>query len=119
VGALTRRPRTRRRPTLERLLEDIERGRVDVVVVYKVDRLSRSLGDSAGMMQLFDARGVSLVSVTQQFDTTTSIGRLTLNMLLSFAQFESEVAESHNREGARAKIHMMERALSIDDSAIQ
>lgn len=89
---------TMKRPALERLLDDIDRGRVDVVVVYKVDRLSRSLGDFARMMQLFDEKKVSFVSVTQQFNTTTSMGRLTLNMLLSFAQFEREVAGERIRD---------------------
>lgn len=86
------------RPGLQRLLEDIKAGRVDVVVVYKVDRLSRSLADFARLMQLFDEHGVSFVSVTQQFNTTTSMGRLTLNMLLSFAQFEREVAGERIRD---------------------
>lgn len=86
------------RPGLQRLLDDIKAGRVDVVVVYKVDRLSRSLADFARLMQLFDERGVSFVSVTQQFNTTTSMGRLTLNMLLSFAQFEREVAGERIRD---------------------
>jgi len=79
---------TMERPALQRLLEDIRRRRVDVVVVYKVDRLTRSLADFAKMVELFDAHGVSFVAVTQQFNTTTSMGRLTLNVLLSFAQFE-------------------------------
>ncbi len=70
---------------------DIEAGRIDTVVVYKVDRLTRSLGDFAKIVEVFDEAGVSFVSVTQQFNTTTSMGRLTLNMLLSFAQFEREV----------------------------
>ena len=74
-----------------RLLADISQGLVDVVVVYKVDRLTRSLADFAKMVEVFDARGVSFVAVTQQFNTTTSMGRLTLNVLLSFAQFEREV----------------------------
>jgi len=82
---------TTQRPALQRLLDDIARGRIDVVVVYKVDRLSRSLADFARLMQTFDEHKVSFVSVTQQFNTTTSMGRLTLNMLLSFAQFEREV----------------------------
>ncbi len=86
------------RPGLQRLLQDIALGRVDVVVVYKVDRLSRSLADFARLMQLFDEKGVSFVSVTQQFNTTTSMGRLTLNMLLSFAQFEREVAGERIRD---------------------
>ena len=79
------------RPALQRLLEDIRFGVIDVVVVYKVDRLTRSLADFAKMVEVFDAQGVSFVAVTQQFNTTTSMGRLTLNVLLSFAQFEREV----------------------------
>ncbi len=79
------------RPGLKRLLADIEAGRLDVVVVYKVDRLTRSLGDFARIVEAFDNGGVSFVSVTQSFNTTTSMGRLTLNVLLSFAQFEREV----------------------------
>ncbi len=79
------------RPALQQLLEDIEARRVDCVVVYKVDRLSRSLLDFARLVDRFDQRGVSFVSVTQQFNTTTSLGRLTLNILLSFAQFEQEI----------------------------
>ena len=79
------------RPALQALLADIEKGKVDTVVVYKVDRLTRSPADFAKIVDVFDARGVSFVSVTQQFNTTTSMGRLTLNMLLSFAQFEREV----------------------------
>ena len=79
---------TMERPALKRLLADIDEGLVDVVVVYKVDRLTRSLADFAKMVELFDAHGISFVAVTQQFNTTTSMGRLTLNVLLSFAQFE-------------------------------
>ena len=79
------------RPALKRLLGEIEARKVDCVVVYKVDRLSRSIRDFANMMELFDKQGVSFVSVTQQFNTTTSLGRLTLNILLSFAQFEREI----------------------------
>jgi DNA invertase Pin-like site-specific DNA recombinase len=86
------------RPGLKRLLADIRAERVDIVVVYKVDRLSRSLTDFARLMQLFDDHRVSFVSVTQQFNTTTSMGRLTLNMLLSFAQFEREVAGERIRD---------------------
>ena len=82
---------TMERPALKRLLADIGEGLVDVVMVYKVDRLTRSLADFAKMVELFDAHGVSFVAVTQQFNTTTSMGRLTLNVLLSFAQFEREV----------------------------
>ena len=89
---------TTQRPALKLLLEDISRGDIDVVVVYKVDRLSRSLHDFAQMMKLFDEQKVSFVSVTQQFNTTTSMGRLTLNMLLSFAQFEREVTGERIRD---------------------
>jgi site-specific DNA recombinase len=78
------------RPDLQRLLDDIRARKVDVIVVYKVDRLTRSLADFAKLVELFDSRGVSFVSVTQQFNTTTSMGRLTLNVLPSFAQFERE-----------------------------
>ncbi len=80
------------RPALKRLLSDIEAGRIDTVVVNKVDRLTRALGDFAKIVEVFDNRGVSFVSVTQDFNTTTSMGHLTLNMLPSFAQFEREVA---------------------------
>ena len=86
------------RPALRRLLADIEGGKVDVVVVYKIDRLSRSLSDFARMVEVFDRRGVSFVSVTQQFNTTTSMGRLMLNVLLSFAQFEREVTGERIRD---------------------
>ena len=79
------------RPAVQQLLADIRAGRVDLVVIYKVDRLTRSLADFAKLVEIFDAHGVSFVSITQHFNTTTSIGRLTLNMLLSFAQFEREV----------------------------
>jgi site-specific DNA recombinase len=76
------------RPALQQLLTDIRAGRIDIVVVYKVDRLTRSLADFARLVEIFDEHGVSFVSVTQQFNTTSSMGRLTLNVLLSFAQFE-------------------------------
>jgi len=89
---------TMERPALQHLLEDIRRRLVDVVVVYKVDRLTRSLADFAKMVEVFDARGVSFVAVTQQFNTTTSMGRLTLNVLLSFAQFEREVTGERIRD---------------------
>ncbi len=89
---------TMNRPALQRLLADIAGGRVDVVVVYKVDRLTRSLADFAKIVEAFDAKGVSFVSVTQQFNTTTSMGRLTLNVLLSFAQFEREVTGERIRD---------------------
>ena len=86
------------RPALQRLLEDIRHGLIDVVVVYKVDRLTRSLADFAKMVEVFDAQRVSFVAVTQQFNTTTSMGRLTLNVLLSFAQFEREVTGERIRD---------------------
>lgn len=86
------------RPALQRLLDDIRAKKVDVIVVYKVDRLTRSLADFAKLVELFDAHGVSFVSVTQQFNTTTSMGRLTLNVLLSFAQFEREVTSERIRD---------------------
>jgi len=86
------------RPALQRLLDDIEAGRIDVVVVYKVDRLTRSLADFARIVAIFDAAEVSFVSVTQAFNTTTSMGRLTLNVLLSFAQFEREVTAERIRD---------------------
>lgn len=86
------------RPALQRLMQDIEMGKVDVVVVYKVDRLSRSLHDFAKMVEVFDRHTVSFVSVTQQFNTTSSMGRLTLNVLLSFAQFEREVTGERIRD---------------------
>ena len=86
------------RPALQRLLADIRDHRIDIVVVYKVDRLTRSLADFAKLVELFDAHSVSFVSVTQQFNTTTSMGRLTLNVLLSFAQFEREVTSERIRD---------------------
>src|SRR5256886_12350693 len=79
------------RTALKRLLADIEAGKVDVVVVYKIDRLSRSVMDFSRLVEVFDKHQVTFVSVTQSFNTTTSMGRLTLNVLLSFAQFEREV----------------------------
>jgi DNA invertase Pin-like site-specific DNA recombinase len=89
---------TMERPALRRLLDDIEAHKIDTVVVYKVDRLTRSLADFAKIIEIFDARSVSFVSVTQQFNTTTSMGRLTLNVLLSFAQFEREVTGERIRD---------------------
>ena len=89
---------TMERPALQRLLDDIKIGKVQIVVVYKVDRLTRSLADFAKIVDVFDAHGASFVSVTQQFNTTTSMGRLTLNMLLSFAQFEREIAGERIRD---------------------
>ena len=86
------------RPAFQRLLRDVGDGKIDVVVVYKVDRLTRSLSDFAKIVEIFDKRNVSFVSVTQQFNTTTSMGRLTLNILLSFAQFEREVTGERIRD---------------------
>jgi len=86
------------RPALKRLLADIEAGRIDIVVVYKIDRLTRSLTDVSRMIDVFERHGVSFVSVTQQFNTTTSMGRLMLNILLSFAQFEREVTGERIRD---------------------
>ncbi|WP_421694485.1 recombinase family protein [Aestuariivirga sp.] len=86
------------RPALKALMMDVSSGLVDVIVVYKIDRLTRSLADFAKMVEVFDAKGVSFVSVTQQFNTTTSMGRLTLNVLLSFAQFEREVTAERIRD---------------------
>jgi site-specific DNA recombinase len=86
------------RPALQRLLQDIQAGKLDVIVVYKVDRLTRSLADFAKLVELFDQHNVSFDSVTQQFNTTTSMGRLTLNVLLSFAQFEREVTSERIRD---------------------
>ena len=90
------------RPGLKALMQDIEDGLVDVVVVYKIDRLSRSLADFAKLVEVFDRTGVTFVSVTQQFNTTTSMGRLTLNILLSFAQFEREVTAERIRDKVAA-----------------
>jgi site-specific DNA recombinase len=89
---------TMERPALQRLLADIRERAIDVIVVYKVDRLTRSLADFAKMVELFDAHAVSFVAVTQQFNTTSSMGRLTLNVLLSFAQFEREVTGERIRD---------------------
>ena len=89
---------TMERPALLRLLDDIRNGLIDVIIVYKVDRLTRSLADFAKMVEIFDAQGVSFVAVTQHFNTTTSMGRLTLNVLLSFAQFEREVTGERIRD---------------------
>src|SRR5260370_22181908 len=89
---------TLERPGLRQLLADIEAGTVDCVVIYKVDRLSRSLLDFARLLGTFDQRRISLVSVTQQFNTTASLGRLTLNILLSFAQFERELIAERTRD---------------------
>src|SRR5262249_34721131 len=89
---------TLERPALQRLLADIKAGKVQIIVVYKVDRLTRSLADFAKIVDVLDAHGASFVSVTQQFNTTPSMGRLTLNMLLSFAQFEREIAGERIRD---------------------
>src|SRR5450631_3129213 len=93
---------TMQRPALKRLIIDIEAGQIDVIVVYKVDRLTRALSDFAKLVDVFDRRGVSFVSITQQFNTTTSMGRLTLNVLLSFAQFEREVTGERIRDKVAA-----------------
>jgi DNA invertase Pin-like site-specific DNA recombinase len=90
------------RPALQRLLKDIDAGKVDVVIVYKIDRLTRSLADFAKLVEAFDARSISFVAVTQQFNTTTSMGRLTLNVLLSFAQFERELSSERVRDKVAA-----------------
>src|SRR5438045_6534918 len=87
-----------KRPALQHLIADVRAGRIDIVVVYKVDRLTRSLADFARLVELFDAEAVSFVSVTQQFNTTSSMGRLTLTVLLSFAQFEREVTGERIRD---------------------
>jgi len=86
------------RPGLKRLMTDIEAGKIDVIVIYKIDRLTRSLADFSKMVEVFERQGVSFVSVTQQFNTTTSMGRLMLNVLLSFAQFEREVTGERIRD---------------------
>src|SRR6202049_1548664 len=86
------------RPALPLVVAEIREDKIDVVVVYKIDRLTRSLADFAKIVEIFDAKGVSFVSVTQQFNTTTSMGRLTLNVLLSFAQFEREVTGERIRD---------------------
>jgi len=93
---------TLERPGLKQLLADIEEGLIDVVVVYKIDRLSRALMDFSTLVEVFDRNGVTFVSVTQSFNTTTSMGRLTLNILLSFAQFEREVTAERIRDKVAA-----------------
>ena len=90
------------RPALAKLLDDVRARGVDVIVVYKVDRLTRSLADFAKLVELFDEHAVSFISVTQAFNTTTSMGRLTLNMLLSFAQFEREITGERIRDKVAA-----------------
>jgi len=89
---------TLERPGLQRLIDDIKAGKIDIIVVYKIDRLTRSLADFARLVEVFDAHNVTFVSVTQSFNTTTSMGRLTLNVLLSFAQFEREVTGERIRD---------------------
>ncbi|MEO5372588.1 MAG: recombinase family protein, partial [Magnetococcus sp. DMHC-1] len=89
---------TLERPALKRLLADIDAGRINVVIVYKIDRLSRSLMDFSKLVEAFEQRGVTFVSVTQSFNTTNSMGRLTLNILLSFAQFERELSTERVRD---------------------
>ena len=91
------------RPGLKQLLADIEAGKIDIIVVYKVDRLTRALSDFAKIVEILDAKGASFVSVTQAFNTTTSMGRLTLNVLLSFAQFEREVTGERIRDKIAAR----------------
>ena len=86
------------RPGLERMLDDVDAALIDIVVVYKIDRLSRSLRDFVRLVELFEQRGVTFVSITQQFSTTSSMGRLTLNVLLSFAQFEREITAERTRD---------------------
>src|SRR5204862_3493773 len=90
------------RPALQELLAEVRAGRIDIIVVYKVDRLTRSLADFAKLVELFDEHSVSFVSVTQSFNTTNSMGRLTLNVLLSFAQFEREVIGERVRDKVAA-----------------
>ena len=90
------------RPGLAALMAEVQAGRIDVIVVYKVDRLTRSLADFAKIVEVLDAQGASFVSVTQSFNTTTSMGRLTLNVLLSFAQFEREVTGERIRDKVAA-----------------
>ncbi|WP_020182138.1 recombinase family protein [Methylotenera sp. 1P/1] len=121
------------RPGLQQLMKDIEAKKVQTVVVYKVDRLTRSLADFAKLVELFDAYGVSFVSITQQFNTTTSMGRLTLNVLLSFAQFEREVTGERIRDkiaASKAKgmwmggmppigYKVQDKALLIDNDSAQ
>jgi site-specific DNA recombinase len=100
------------RPALKRLLDEISKGQVDIVVVYKVDRLTRSLTDFARIVETFDNNKASFVSVTQAFNTTNSVGRLTLNVLLSFAQFEREVTGERIRDKIAAS---MARAIARRD----
>lgn len=89
---------TMNRPAFQEMIKDVENGEIDIIVVYKVDRLTRSLMDFAKIVEVFDKHSASFVSITQQFNTTTSMGRLTLNILLSFAQFEREVTGERIRD---------------------
>lgn len=89
---------TMERPGLQQLMDDVKAGKIDIIIVYKVDRLTRSLADFAKIVEILDEKGASFVSVTQAFNTTTSMGRLTLNVLLSFAQFEREVTGERIRD---------------------
>jgi site-specific DNA recombinase len=98
------------RPALQGMLDDVRDGKIDVIVVYKVDRLTRSLADFAKLVELFDLHSVSFVSVTQSFNTTSSMGRLTLNVLLSFAQFEREVIGERVRDKIAASPNSSERS---------
>ncbi|PNQ02333.1 recombinase family protein [Sphingobium sp. SA916] len=110
------------RPALARLMADVRDGKVDIVIVYKVDRLTRSLNDFARIVDVFDAAGASFVSVTQQFNTTTSMGRLTLNVLLSFAQFEREViAERIHavKQKGRYRYYVSSIASATNEAAIR
>ncbi|MDD9724612.1 recombinase family protein [Roseovarius sp. SK2] len=91
------------RPALQRMMEHVREGRVDQIVVYKIDRLTRSLADFAKIVDVLDEAGASFVSVTQSFNTATSMGRLTLSMLLSFAQFEREVTAERIRTRSRPR----------------
>jgi DNA invertase Pin-like site-specific DNA recombinase len=99
------------RPALQRLLTDIGAGLVNVVVAYKIDRLTRSLADFAKLVEIFEKKSVSFVAVTQHFNTTTSMGRLTLNVLLSFAQFERELSSERVRDKGHAMIAKRTRRL--------
>jgi len=110
------------RPGLKTLISDIEEGKVDVIVVYKVDRLTRSLTDFSKLVEVFDKHNVSFVSVTQAFNTTNSMGRLTLNVLLSFAQFERSMIRERQREGiaaAKAKGKHMGRPSELDSKQLK
>ena len=108
------------RPALKRLLMDVRSGRINIIVVYKIDRLTRSLADFAKIVEVLDAAGASFVSVTQAFNTTTSMGRLTLNVLLSFAQFEREVTLASGTPGEQRAVMLqwIER-ITVEDNCIR